>query len=204
MPFPAFYAQVRKIVVHDPLAEFLGAVDDGVLEYSYYDAVKLAGHSCPTVAGAYLMTLRALTCLYPDGLPERGGLDVEFRDDLAAGVTGVIANVTSLVTGAAQAGGFKGIGGRFDRRDLLRFGVAIGAQVRFRRRDTNNAVSVRYRPERVPPDPALAPLLAAVQAGRASPAEQAQFRDLWQARVQRLLIDHADDPELVVVSMVHT
>jgi hypothetical protein len=203
MPYPAFYEQVRKIVVHDPLAEFLGAVDEGVLEYGYCDAVKLAGHSCPTVAGAYLMNLRALAFLYPDGLPERGAVDVEFRDDLAAGVTGVIANVTSLITGAAQAGGFKGIGGRFDRRDLLRYRAAIGAQVRFRRRDSNKAVSVSYRPERVPPDPALAPLLAEVQAGRAGAAEQAQFRQLWQDRVQRLLIDHVNDPELVTVSLAH-
>ena len=203
MPYPSFYEQVRKIVVQDPLAQFLGAIDDGVVEYRYYDAVKLAGHSCPTVAGAWLMNRHALARLYPQELPQRGGLEVEFRDDLAAGVTGVIAAVTGLITGAAQAGGFKGIGGRFDRRDLLRFNAPIHALARFRRRDTGAAVDVDYHPQRVAPDPALAPLLARMQAGGASAAEQAQFRDLWQGRVQRLLIDHADDPELVAVSPVH-
>ena len=33
------------------------------LEYCYLDAVKLAGHSCPTVAGGYLATIRALRFL---------------------------------------------------------------------------------------------------------------------------------------------
>ena len=47
------------IAVYDALAAFLGACDDGLITYRYIDAVRLAGHSCPTVAGAYLMTRRA-------------------------------------------------------------------------------------------------------------------------------------------------
>jgi hypothetical protein len=35
-------------------------------------------------------------------------------------VAGVIASVASLVTGAANEGGFKGLVGRFARNDLLR------------------------------------------------------------------------------------
>ena len=49
--------------MHDRLAEFLGAADGGVIEYRYVDAVKLAGHSCPTVAGAYLLTSKVLSGL---------------------------------------------------------------------------------------------------------------------------------------------
>lgn len=52
MHYPAFFDDVPAIRLYDPLAEFLGAVDDGVIEYRYLDAVKLAGHSCPTVASA--------------------------------------------------------------------------------------------------------------------------------------------------------
>ena len=48
---------------------------------------------------------------------------IRLRDPLAAdigdGVAGVVANVASLLTGAARMGGFKGLGERFDRRTLL-------------------------------------------------------------------------------------
>ena len=107
--------------MHDRLAAFLGASDGGVIEYRYADAVKLAGHSCPTVAGAYLLTSRTLAALYPDQLPERGEIQVDFRDAQEEGVTGVIAAVIGLITGAAGIGGFKGIAGHFTRRNLLDF-----------------------------------------------------------------------------------
>ena len=80
MSFPPFFDDIPPIVVHDRLAEFLGAAEGGIIEYRYADAVKLAGHSCPTVAGAYLLTRRALAALYPDVLPERGDVQVEFRN----------------------------------------------------------------------------------------------------------------------------
>ena len=72
--FPAFFAQAPTQRIRDPLAQFLGAATDGVLEYHYADAVRLAGHSCPTVAGAYLLTRRGLRALYGDDLPERGNI----------------------------------------------------------------------------------------------------------------------------------
>ena len=111
-----FFAQAPRIRVRDPLAAFLGAARDGVLEYGYADAVRLAGHSCPTVASAWLMARAALHALYGAALPERGSVRVELRDQAEEGVTGVIANVFALVTGATVNTGFKGIGGRFDRR----------------------------------------------------------------------------------------
>ena len=49
MEYPEFFNDVPGIVVCDPLAGFLGATKDGLIEYRYIDAVKLAGHSCPTV-----------------------------------------------------------------------------------------------------------------------------------------------------------
>lgn len=118
---PAFFDDVRSIVAHDPLAEFLGAAENGRVEYRYLDAVKLAEHSCPTVAAAYWMTLKALEHLYPDALPQRGGIRVDFGQDQLSSVTGVIANVVALLTGATHDTGFKGLAGRFDRRRLLYF-----------------------------------------------------------------------------------
>ena len=80
MRTPSFFDDVAPIEVTDPLAALLGAAEGGRIEYHYLDAVKLAGHSCPTVAGAWLMTRTALARLYPDGSPQRGGLRVELRE----------------------------------------------------------------------------------------------------------------------------
>ena len=118
---PAFFDAVAPIRMQDALAATLGAAQDGILEYTYLDAVKLAGHSCPTVAGAYLMTRTALSRLYPGELPRRGEVRVELRDAQEDGVVGVVANVAGLITGAAGPGGFKGLAGRHARRGLLAF-----------------------------------------------------------------------------------
>lgn len=76
MPFPAFFADAPAVTLMDPPARFLGAPADGLITYRYEDAVRFAGHSCPTVAGAWLMTIRALRALWPDGMPERGAVRV--------------------------------------------------------------------------------------------------------------------------------
>ena len=55
MNFPDFYDLAPVVRTHDPFAAMLGAARDGVLEYHYLDAVRLAGHSCPTVANAFLV-----------------------------------------------------------------------------------------------------------------------------------------------------
>lgn len=199
MPFPEFFDAAPQITVRDPLAGFLGAAVDGIVEYCYTDAVKLAGHSCPTVASAYLMTRAALAALYPDALPERGGIRVELRDERQEGVSGVVANVASLLTAAAEDTGFKGIGGYFDRRTLLLFGVDLPGQLRYTRMDTGAAVTVSARLDRVPSDPRIALLLSKGLRGTATADEAALFQLLWQARVQALVIEHADDPEIIVV-----
>ena len=71
--------------------------------------------------------------------------------------------------------------------------------MRFERRDTGSAVSTSYHPEIVPPDPAMKELMQATLMGTASPEEQNEFARLWQERVKRILIDHIDDPRLVVL-----
>ncbi len=197
MSFPSFFADIPPLRLRDPLADCLGAASDGCIEYRYEDAVRLTGHSCPTVAGAWLMARRALTHLFPGELAERGSLRLELREAREAGTTGVVANVLGLITGAADAGGFKGLNGRFARCGLLHFGVAMEGEVRFTRLDSGAAVAVAYAPGRVAPDPALSPLMQKVVAGLASAAERAEFGRLWQERVRRLLVQHGDDPEVV-------
>jgi hypothetical protein len=198
MSYPAFYDAVARITLHDPLAEFLGAADEGLIEYGYVDAVKLAGHSCPTVAGAYLMTLKALARLYPDGTPQRGGVRIEFGTPQAEGVSGVIAAVAGLLTGAAGEGGFQGLAGKFARRNLLAFAAGNAAEVRFTRLDSGARVTVAYHPDAVPAAPELRALMPKLLAGSASDTERTEFGRLWQMRVKRILIDHCDDPALLV------
>jgi hypothetical protein len=199
MRFPEFFDAAPRITVRDPLARFLGAAEDGVIEYTYADTVKLAGHSCPTVASAYLMTRAAVRALYADTLPERGGIRVELGGDRLEGVTGVVANVASFLTGATHDTGFKGIGGHFDRRNLLFFGVDIPGQLRFTRTDTGAAVTVSARLDRVPSDPRIVALMPRCVAGTATADEATQFQSLWQDRVRTLVVEHADDPEIIVV-----
>lgn len=198
MDFPDFFAAAPVIRTRDPLADFLGAAAAGVLEYRFADAVRLAGHSCPTVAAAFLMTRRALALLYPDALPVRGEIRVDLRQDRDAGTTGVTASIATLVTGATADSGFRGLGGQFNRRDRLFFGQPLAAgDLRFTRLDTGTAVETAARLEHVPGDARIGALMPACLAGAASAAEAALFRSLWQDRVRRLLLDHADDPQVI-------
>ncbi len=199
---PAFFNDAPTLTVRDPLAAFLGAAEDGVIEYTYADAVRLAGHSCPTVAGAYLMTLRGLRALYGDALPERGNVEVSMRDQADSGTTGVIAAVVQLLTGAARETGFHGIGpgGRFSRQDLLRFDQPVSGTFALRRRDTGQAVQVELDASVVPWPDEMRSLLPRVVVGSPTPEEERRFGELWQQRVQRMLLEHADDPEMVAIS----
>lgn len=175
MQTPEFFVAVPRLRLRDPLAGFLGAAVDGVLEYGYLDAVKLAGHSCPTVAAAYALTRRALQALYGDQLPERGGIRVEFRDPRTAGVTGVIANVIGLLTGAGDGTAFKGIAGQFDRRGLMVFDVELPLEIRFSRVDTDVAVDALADLRRVPAAPGLAELMQVCLGGHPATDELRRF-----------------------------
>jgi formylmethanofuran dehydrogenase subunit E len=198
MNHPAFYDQAPRIVMRDPLAAFLGATDNGMLEYRYIDAVRLAGHSCPTVAGAYLMARTALRALYPDEVAERGGITVRMPAAEDEGVTGVIAQVLTLITGAAARNGFHGIGGRFARQSLLEFSDAGDTTgVQFRRRDNGSAVAVALDLATVPAPANLRELLGAALNPAATTEQRAMLAQAWQGRVQRLLLDHADDPAVL-------
>lgn len=199
MQTPAFFDQAPTIVVHDALAQLLGAAHDGMLEYRYLDAVKLAGHSCPTVAGAWLMTRAALARLYPGQTPRRGEVRVEVRDAQDAGVVGVMASVATLVTGAAGAGGFKGLAGRHARRDLLAFGVPMHGKMRFTRLDNGRSAEVSHHVEAVPRPANLMVQMQAALAPDANSAEREVFAKVWQDWVRAILVEHVNNPELITM-----
>jgi len=199
MRTPAFFGEVPTITVADPLAETLGAAADGVIEYGYLDAVKLAGHSCPTVAGAWLMTRKALAHLYPDRLPRRGEIRVEMQQALDDGVAGVIGAVAGLVTGACNEGGFKGLAGRYGRNGLLRYGVPMQGEIRFTRLDNGAAIELTHRMAAVPRPEAVTRWMPKALGAPGDAAALAAFGAAWQDWVRTLLLDHADDPAVVVV-----
>lgn len=202
MAFPAFFDQAPVLHMHDALAQLLGTTPDGVITYRYADAVRLAGHSCPTVAGAWLSVRAGLRALFPEELPQRGGISVYLPDREDHGVTGVIAQVLTLVTGAATDNGFKGLGGRHARNHLLHYAQAGVDGMRLRRNDDGSMVEVQFDASTVPFDPAVGNLMAAVVRDYADAGQRRQFGELWQDRVRRLLLEHADDPAVIRVQHV--
>ncbi len=197
MKYPDFFNNVNKIIVKDKLSSFLGAFEDGIIEYSYTEIVKAAGHSCPTVAGAYMMCAKALEKLYPENLPVRGEIKVEFKNPITEGVTGVISNVVSHITGATDKSGFKGIAGNFARHSLLSFNAEINGEIKFTRTDNNKSVEVIYNPP-VPPEPEMQELMQKCISGTATEDEKIIFGKLWQKRTEKILIENFDNPQAVI------
>ncbi len=185
MTYPQFFNKIPTIKLQDELASFLGAFEDGIIEFSYLDIVKSAGHSCPTVLGAYLMTKEGLNALYKNELPKRGQIIVEFKEAQNTGVAGVIGNVIMNITGAATINGFKGISGKFDRNYLMKFEQDInGASVRFTRIDTNQSVDVFYDTSSIKAHEDMNFLMQKSLQGNATNEEKKEFGKLWQERVE--------------------
>lgn len=200
MQFPDFFASAPVIRMRDPLAEFLGAAAGGIIEYRYEDAVRLAGHSCPTVAAAFLMSRAALAALYGTELPVRGAIRVDLAEARDAGVAGVIASIATLVTGATADTGFRGLAGQFNRRNKLFFNQSLQqGSLRFTRLDTDAAVEIAADLSCVASDPRMGELMPSCLSGQVTATQQREFQVLWQERVRRLLLEHADDPAIIRV-----
>ncbi|MEK6660235.1 MAG: FmdE family protein [Campylobacterota bacterium] len=186
MNYPEFFNSVESIKVVDPLSNVLGAFEDGIYEFTFLDAVKSAGHSCPTVAGAYLITLEGLKALYPNSLAVRGEIKVKFKESLEDGVAGVISNVVSQITGATDKSGFKGLAGKFARHSLMDFNADINSSVRFTRADSGKSVDVYYDPSSIGGNPKMQQLMQKMIGGMANKEEIKEFGALWQDRVKRI------------------
>ena len=197
--FPSFFDEAPTVTMRDPLAGFLGSARDGVMEFCYADAVRLAGHSCPTVAGTYLMILHGLRALYGDQIPVRGEIEVAMAESRDAGTTGVMASVAQLITGAAPETGFAGIAGRFDRRELLSFDQPVQGIIGLRRQDTGAGVEVQFDASVVPGPVGMQALMSKAAGGQATPTELTRFGELFQDRVRQILVEHADDPQMIQV-----
>lgn len=197
--FKDFFEKVEPIKFREPLAETLGAFkgEDSVLEYSFVDTVKMAGHACPTVAGAYLCCQKALEKLYPGEIPVRGEIAVTVYGEQDEGVCGVIGQVFGFLTGAAPASGFKGLSIKFKRKDLLKYSAEkidpAALCFEFRRLDNNAAVLVKFYPQRIPFSPAkserMGDLIQKVIWEAARKEELEEFRGLWMEKVEQMLLE---------------
>jgi hypothetical protein len=201
MQHPAFFSRAPVIIMRDPLAEFLGAAAHGVIEYTYLDAVKMAGHSCAVVASSFLLAWRGLKRLYGEDMPVRGDIQVAIRNEGSEGTTGVTGAVLTLITGAAGETGYHGMGKgrRFSRQDLLAYGQGIDDFLTLRRRDTGKTVGLSFDIEAVPFRPEMRDLLPLAIAGTLPEQDRERFADLWQDRVRRILLEHTEDPALIQV-----
>jgi hypothetical protein len=186
MNYPSFF-QDYKITTQDRLADTLGAFDDGMIEYSYLDVVKLSGHSCPTVAGAFLILSVAIESLYTDSIAIRGDMRVRLRDSKDTDTTGVIANILSYITGASDEGGFKGLNGNFARDNLLSFDANIDALVEIYSISQDKSIKLNYDHSPIKPNPNLQQLMKLVVSNSADSSQKQEFRKLWQERVATIL-----------------
>jgi len=186
MKYPKFFDSIETIKLQDELSSFLGSLEDGIVEFSYLDIVKTAGHSCPTVAGAYIITLTALKKLYKDEIPQRGKIFVSFKKDVTEGTAGVVSNVITQITGATQSSGFKGLNGKFQRFGLMRFNDNITTSAKFQRVDTKETVEVIYNPDIILPNPKTSQLMQKLMKDIASKEEKQEFGKLWQERVKNI------------------
>src|SRR3990167_5997205 len=99
-----FFDKAESIVLTDPLAWTLGATEkDGQIVFKYADAVKLAGHSCAAVSGAYKITAKALKALYGKDTPVRGNIKVTIKGGATDLAYGPMSQVISFITGAPMS-----------------------------------------------------------------------------------------------------
>lgn len=195
--FRDFMKQAPTIKLREPLAGTLGAFedDDDVFEYSFIDTVKMAGHSCPTVSAAYIGCLNALKKLYPDSIPVRGEISVTVYGDADEGVYGVFAQVFSLITGACTEMGFKGLGHKFKRKNLITF---VSEKIdpnamsfEFQRQDNNKKVLLKIDHRGLPSlgvkEQRMAELLEKTLWEAAKKEEIREFQDLWMEKVEKII-----------------
>jgi hypothetical protein len=170
-----------KITIQEPFAEFLMAdQDEYKFKISLLDVVRFAGHACPSMVGAFLISQRAVTELFPEtNVCIRGQVAIEIPSAVTQGATGPISNVFSMIFGAWERSGFGGLQGQFVRRGLLKYDVQDVSQgtFRFHNLKTGNAVDISYDPSKaqVPVEAASLP-----------------FQKVWRHKIATILENSKD------------
>lgn len=197
-----FFKDVPPIKMREPLAEILGAIEEnGIISYTYEDAIKVSGHACASVSCAYKATEVGLKALYGDDVPVRGGVEVAFSGGGTQGANGPIGQVISYLTGAAMEYGFQGLMGNYSRDNKFYFDenmdvpAGVGFRVIFKRDDNGKMVEVLATPSLLPLDAddiegsRCTPL---VIQGSATKDQKEKFFNYWQGKNRKILMDTPD------------
>jgi hypothetical protein len=191
----AYITEVPPIMMSDPYFEIFGQTD-GAIPYYYEEAVKLSGHSCGAVSGAWTITRKALEVLYPDGeIPVRGQIAVEAPGAEDEWFVGVFGEVITYITGAAPKTGF--IGAEFGKTDdvFVRQNKMVYAEEPteqlppmrewiFTRLDTGARVGVKFNLMVITPipTPGRVAMGKKMAAGEATPEEAEDYYEYWNDR----------------------
>ena len=190
-----YITEVPPIMMSDPYFEIFGQTD-GAIPYYYEEAVKLSGHSCGAVSGAWTITRKALEVLYPDGeIPVRGQIAVDAPGAEDEWFVGVFGEVITYITGAAPKSGF--IGAEFGQTDdvFVRQNKMVYDEEPtkqlppmrewiFTRLDTGARVGVKFNLVVITPipTPGRQAMGKKMAAGEATPEEAADYIQYWNDR----------------------
>ncbi len=188
----------------DPYFQIFGQSQVAV-PYTYEEAVKLAGHSCGAVTGAWTIARKALEVLYPDGeIPVRGQIAVEAPGAEDEWFVGVFGEVITFVTGAAPHTGF--IGSEFGKADdiFVRQNKMVYSEEPtgqlppmrewiFTRLDTGKKVGIKFNLVIITPipTPGRTAMGKKMAAGEATPEEAADYIQYWNDRAE-FVLDNAN------------
>lgn len=165
-----------KIKVYEPFAEFLMAEkEEYEFSISLLDVVRFAGHACPSMIGAFLISQKAVAELFPEtNTCIRGQIAIEIPTAIDQGATGPISNVFSMIFGAWEKSGFGGLQGKFKRRGLLSFNSVNIPNGTFRFHDlkTGTYVEITYDPSKA----------EAIETSESSP-----FQKIWRLKIHTIL-----------------
>lgn len=200
----AYINKVAPIMMTEPYFGIFGQTT-GPVPYTFSEAVKLSGHSCGAVAGAWIITKKALAVLYPNGaVPVRGQIAVQAPGAEDEWFVGVFGEVITFITGAAPHTGF--IGSEFGQANnlyvrqnkMVYSDKPTGQQPPMRewvftRLDTGVKVGVKFNLAVIQPltTPARTEMGKKMAAGTATAEEAADFQKYWNARAT-FVLDNAD------------
>ena len=200
-----FFDEVEPIILRDPLSVVLGAMDEeAVMVFKYPDAVKLAGHSCVSVSGAYKLTAKALKALYGEEVPLRGEINITIMGGPEDMAYGPISQVISFITGAAPITGFKGLKGKFKRQSKLIFDKTTPEfnTFIFQRTDTGKTVKITFNPQVLPQNEKMGELMSQVLSNKATEKDKEAFINLWQGNVKEVLLNDEKYKELFKIEEI--
>ena len=208
-----YITDVAPIMMIDPFFQIFGQSQDAV-PYYYEEAVKLAGHSCGAISGAWTITKKALEILYPDGeIPVRGQISVEAPGAENEWFVGVFGEVITYITGASPHTGFTGVefgqaNDLFVRRNKMVYTTEPTKQLPpfrewiFTRIDTGKKVGIRFNLVIILPipTPGRVAMGKTMAMGEASADDAADYIEYWNDRT-KFVFEHADMDGFFIVKI---